>query len=190
MKTGLFFGSFNPVHIGHLILANSMLEQANLDEVWFVISPQNPFKKKGNLLHEHDRLHMVRLAIADNSRFRASDIEFRMPQPSYTADTLAYLSDKHPTRQFFLIIGEDNLPNFPKWKNSEFMLENYGLLVYPRKGAKASPLPEHPNVQLVEAPEVDISATFIRKAIQKGKSIQYLVHQDVEVYIKSKKFYE
>ncbi|MEM1135205.1 MAG: nicotinate (nicotinamide) nucleotide adenylyltransferase [Bacteroidota bacterium] len=189
MKIGLFFGSFNPVHVGHLILANTMVENANLDQVWFVVSPQNPFKKKGNLLHEFDRFTMVRQAIADNPKFNATDVEFHMPKPSYTADTLAWLSDKYPHHQFILIIGEDNLKNFPKWKNHEVLLEQYGLLVYPRPKANKSDLLHHPNVRKIDAPQVEISATFIRDTLKKGKSVKYLVPEEVEAFIKLKKFY-
>ncbi len=189
MKAGLFFGSFNPVHIGHLIIASTMAENADLDQVWFVVSPQNPFKNKKNLLHEFDRLYMVRQAIADNPRFNATDIEFNMPKPSYTIDTLAWLSDKYPQNQFRLIVGEDNLHSFYRWKNHEQILQRFGLLVYPRPHAKPSTVLQHENVRMVEAPQVDISATFIRKAIQNGRSIKYLVPEEVEAYINLKRFY-
>lgn len=190
MKVGLFFGSFNPIHVGHLILANAMVENAELDQVWFVVSPQNPFKRKNNLLHEFDRFSMVRQAIADNPKFNASDIEFQMPKPSYTSDTLAWLTDKYPQHQFVLIIGEDNLKNFHKWKNHKNILEHYGLLVYPRPNALKVDLLNHPNVRLIDAPQVEISATFIRNAIKKDKSIKYLVPEEVEAFIKLKKFYK
>ncbi|MBX2841524.1 MAG: nicotinate-nucleotide adenylyltransferase [Flammeovirgaceae bacterium] len=190
MKIGLFFGSFNPIHIGHLIIANSVVEYANLNQVWFVVSPQNPFKKSSNLLHEQDRLTMVRQAISDNPKLNATDIEFGMPKPSYTVDTLTYLTDKYPKHEFRLIIGEDNLKNFPKWKNSEIILEHYGLLVYPRKDAEASELANHPNVHFFEAPQIEISATFIRKMIRQNKSVKYLVHEDVEAFIHLKKFFQ
>ncbi len=190
MKIGLFFGSFNPIHIGHLIIANTMANHRDIDQVWFVVSPQNPFKKKSSLLHEFDRLHMVRLAIDDNPLLNATDIEFQMPKPSYTADTLAYLSDKYPSYQFKLIMGEDNLKYFHKWKNHEVVLNDYGLLVYPRPHAET---PEawqnHPNIISIEAPEVDISATFIRKAVSEGRSIRYLVPDAVEDYARSKGFF-
>ena len=189
MKIGLFFGSFNPIHIGHLIIANTMAERADIEQVWFVISPQNPFKKKSNLLHEFDRLHMVRLAIADNPKLNASDIEFNMPKPSYTIDTLAYLSSKYPQHQFRVIIGQDNLKGFHKWKNHDVLIEDYGFLVYPRPDAKETQWDTHQNVQLIDAPEVDISATFIRNALKEGKSIKYLVHDDVISYLQGKKLY-
>lgn len=192
MKVGLFFGSFNPIHIGHMIIANTMVEHGDLDQVWFVVSPQNPLKKRATLLHEFDRYDMVRLAIADNNKLNVTDVEFHMPKPSYTADTLAYLTDKHPNVTFSLIMGEDNLKSFHKWKNYEHILENYGLLVYPRMGDSTKELPalvEDADVKLIEAPLVDISATFIRDALKKNKSIRYLVNSDVENFIKAKKFY-
>ena len=189
MEIGLFFGSFNPIHNGHLIIAQSVLENAGLDEVWYVVSPQNPLKKNKSLLHEFDRLDMVRLAIDDNERFRASDVEFHMPRPSYTIDTLVYLREKHPLKKFRLIIGGDNLAIFPKWKNSQAILREFGLIVYPRSGSISGDLMEHPNVMTIEAPLMNISATFIRKCIREEKSIRYLVPQKVEDYIRSKKLF-
>lgn len=190
MKVGLFFGSFNPIHIGHLIIANIMLESTDLEEVWFVVSPQNPFKKNKSLLHEFDRFDMVKLAIQDNYKFRVSDVEFHMPRPSYTVDTLAYLQDKYPANQFSLIIGEDNLEQFHRWKNYSQILEYYGLYVYQRIGAVKTDLTSHPKVKMVEAPLLEISATFIRSCVKQGRSIKYLVPERVEEYIKQKKFYE
>ncbi|WP_200974337.1 nicotinate (nicotinamide) nucleotide adenylyltransferase [Echinicola sp. 20G] len=187
MKVGLFFGSFNPIHIGHLIIANVMQDSTDLDEVWFVVSPQNPFKQRKALLHEFDRLRMVELAIEGNYHFRAMDVEFHMPKPSYTVDTLTYLKDKHPQHDFKLIIGGDNLTHFHKWKNSDQILEQYGLYVYPRPGESVDY--DHPNVKHVEAPLIDISATFIRKSIEEGKSVTYLLPPLVEDYIKGKKFF-
>lgn len=189
MKIGLFFGSFNPIHIGHMIIANIMAEHTDLEQVWFVVSPQNPFKKNNSLLHEHDRYTMVEKAIYGNYNLRVTDIEFRMPRPSYTVDTLAYLTDKHPKHEFKLIIGEDNLKNFPKWKNYKVILDEYGLYVYPRPGAVLSDIHEHPNVIKVDAPLLDISATFIRKCVQEQKSITYLVPGDVERFILDKKLF-
>lgn len=189
MKIGLFFGSFNPIHTGHLIIANAMVEDTDLQRVWFVVSPHNPFKSAKSLLHEFDRLDMVRLAIEDNASFEATDIEFRMPRPSYTVDTLAWLSDKYPQHQFKLIVGEDNLSSFPKWKNSSVILDQWGLYVYPRPGAEPSVLRTHANVQVVEAPLVDISATYIRRRLQQNKNIRYLVHPKVEEHIRIRRFY-
>ncbi|MDW7695078.1 nicotinate (nicotinamide) nucleotide adenylyltransferase [Flammeovirgaceae bacterium SG7u.111] len=189
MDIGLFFGSFNPIHIGHLIIANTMAEYADLDQVWFVVSPQNPHKKSNSLLHEFDRMQMVRLAISDNAKFHATDIEFRMPRPSYTVDTLTYLSEKYPKHKFNLILGEDNLKNFPKWKNHQVILDNYGLLVYPRPGSEKTEVSSLPQVKMIDAPKVDISATFIRNAIKQNKSIRYLVHEEAIDYINSKNLY-
>lgn len=189
MKIGLFFGSFNPIHVGHLIIANTMVEDADIERVWFVVSPLNPFKSSKSLLHEFDRLDMVEMAIVDNFDLEVSDVEFHMPKPSYTVDTLAYLSDKYPQHDFKLIIGEDNLGQFPKWKNSQVILEQYGLYVYPRPNAKESDIREHPNVQMVAAPILDISATFIRKRVKAYKSIRYLVPDKVAEHISIRKFY-
>jgi len=190
MKIGLFFGSFNPIHIGHLIIANTMAETTDLDEVWFVVSPQNPFKKNQSLLHEFDRYDMVSAAISDNPIFRVSDIEFNLPKPSYTIDTLAYLSDKHPQNSFVLIIGEDNLAQFTNWKNYEQILNQYELYVYPRPNSTNSNLRNHPKVKLVGAPLLEISATYIRSLVKQEKSIRYLVSKEVEELIVSRKYYQ
>ncbi|WP_205501681.1 nicotinate (nicotinamide) nucleotide adenylyltransferase [Rufibacter psychrotolerans] len=191
MRVGLLFGSFNPIHIGHLILANYMATNTTLDTVWLVVSPQNPFKPSSSLLHEFDRLQMVRLAIADNAELGVTDIEFRMPKPSYTIDTLTYLQERYPTYQFALIMGEDNLATFHKWKNYEEILDHYEVLVYPRPGSAKAPdaISNHPRVQLVPAPLLDISATFIRKCLKAGKSTRYLLAEPVEEYITAKKLY-
>jgi nicotinate-nucleotide adenylyltransferase len=189
MTIGLFFGSFNPIHSGHLIIAQVMLQQARLDKVWFVVSPQNPFKRNQNLLHEFDRLDLVRAAIDDNPAFEATDVEFAMPRPSYTIDTLTYLTQRHPSYRFQLIIGQDNLPSFPKWKNYKQILDQYGLLVYPRPNATPSELSYHPQVRQMEAPMMDISATFIRKSVQKGHSVRYLVPDPVNEIIESRKYF-
>lgn len=190
MRIGLFFGSFNPIHIGHLVIADVMADQTDLDEVWFVVSPLNPFKSSSTLLHEFDRLKMVELAIADNYKFRASDVEFNMPRPSYTADTLGYLSDKFPQHEFKLIIGEDNLLHFHKWKNHMAILESFGLYVYPRPQVDRSKIKiNHDNIRYVDSPMLDISATFIRSSIRNEHSVQYLLPQTVVDYIKLKKFY-
>ena len=189
MNVGLFFGSFNPIHSGHLIIANIMMETTDLDEIWFVVSPQNPFKRRGSLLHEFDRIDMVNQAIYDNYNMRSSDIEFSMPKPSYTIDTLTNLSSKHTNKKFSLIIGEDNLSHFPKWKSSDQLLQNYQLYVYPRPNVQPSKLHSHPNVKMVEAPLIDISATFIRRCIQSDLSIKYLVPEAVEEIIMARRFY-
>ncbi len=189
MKIGLFFGSFNPIHIGHLIIANTMVMNTDLEEVWMIVSPQNPLKKNNNLLHEFDRYEMVSLAIQDNLKLKVSDVEFHMPKPSYTIDTLTVLSEKHPQHEFVLIIGEDNLAAFSKWKNYDKILEFYKLYVYPRPNAETSELTTHPNVKFISAPLLDISATFIRNAIKENKSIRYLVTEPVENYIYKNQFY-
>lgn len=189
MVTGLFFGSFNPIHVGHLIIAQTVLESASLHDLWFIVSPQNPLKKNKNLLHEFDRLQMVRLAIEDNNRFFASDVEFHMPRPSYTIDTLTYLREKHPSREFRLIIGGDNLAIFPKWKNSQKILDEFGLIVYPRPGNESNQTPGYTGITFVEAPLMSISATFIRNLISNEKSAKYLVPEKVLEYIQSKKLY-
>jgi nicotinate-nucleotide adenylyltransferase len=189
MKVGLLFGSFNPVHTGHLILANYMASNTDLSQVWLVVSPQNPLKLSKSLLPEFDRLHMVSLAIDDNPLLSFSDIEFKMPRPSYTIDTLTYLQEKYPSYQFVLLIGEDNLENFPKWKNYERILEFYEVYVYPRLGTVPSDLLHHRKVSLLPAPWLDLSATFIRDCIKRGKSIRYLVPEAVERYIAIKKLY-
>jgi nicotinate-nucleotide adenylyltransferase len=189
MKIGLFFGSFNPIHVGHLIIANTMAENTDLDQVWFVVSPQNPFKKANSLLHEFDRLDMVKMAIDDNYKLKATDIEFNLPKPSYTIDTLTYIQEKFSQHEFRLIIGGDNLSQFKRWKNYEQILEYYGLYVYPRPNSEISGLEEHPNVTMVEAPLLDISATFIRNSIKDHKSVRYLVPREVEEYIIRKKFF-
>ena len=189
MDVGLFFGSFNPIHTGHLIIAQTVLDAAHLKEVWFIVSPQNPFKKAGNLAHEFDRLRMVELAIEDNWQFRASDIEFHMPRPSYTADTLAWLSDRHPEHKFRVIMGADNLRNFSNWKNHEVILEQYGLVVYPRPGYDLSVIQEHPKVQRMEAPLMDISATHIRNLVTQDIRPRYLLAEPVIDYIFAKGLY-
>jgi nicotinate-nucleotide adenylyltransferase len=190
MKVGLFFGSFNPIHVGHLIVANVMATTTDLEQVWFVVSPQNPFKKNKSLLHEFDRLDMVEKAIADNHKFKATDIEFSMPKPSYTIDTLIRLQEKYPQHEFKLIIGGDNLAQFPNWKNHEQILEYFGLYVYPRPNAAPSDLEKHPKVKFVNAPSLDISATFIRECLKNGQSIRYMTPEVVEEFIIRKNFYQ
>jgi nicotinate-nucleotide adenylyltransferase len=189
MKIGLFFGSFNPIHIGHLILAQAILDKSEIDKIWFIVSPQNPFKKKTTLLHEFDRIDMIRAAINENTSFEASDIEFNLKKPSYTVDTLVHLIAKYPQHDFSLIMGEDNLENFHKWKNSDYILENHDLLVYPRPKSKKHQLSDTSRVKMIEAPVLDISATYIRKSIQNGKSIRYMVVNEVEELIKSRRYY-
>lgn len=174
-RTGLFFGSFNPVHVGHMIIANYMATRTELDEVWLVVSPQNPFKKAGSLARDHDRLHLVELAIGDTPRLRASNVEFGLPKPSYTIDTLAVLREKHPDRAFSLLMGGDNLATLPKWKNAEIILRDYDIHVYNRPGEEAGPLQDHSRVTFHEAPLMHLSATYVRRAIREGRSVRYLV---------------
>jgi nicotinate-nucleotide adenylyltransferase len=189
-KIGLFFGSFNPIHVGHMIIANIMAENTDLNKVWFVVSPQNPFKQSGGLLHEFDRYDMVKAAIADNYKLEVSDVEFRMPKPSYTIDTLTVLSEKFSGKEFKVIMGEDNLPSFSKWKNHDQILEQYGLYVYPRPDVTNSDLKRHHQVKMVDAPLLDISATYIRNCIKNNKSIRYLVPEPVEEMIRLRHFYK
>ncbi len=166
-----------------------MAEGSDLDKVWFVVSPQNPFKPSKGLLHEQDRYDMVRAAIYDNYKLEVSDIEFHLPKPSFTIHTLVHLKERHPDKEFKVIIGEDNLESFTKWKNYERIIEDHGLYVYPRPSAQPSELKQHPNVKFVEAPLLDISATFIRSCIRNGKSVRYLVADPVEEMIRTKGFY-
>lgn len=176
--------------MGHLIIANLMVETTDLKKVWFIVSPQNPFKASKGLLHEFDRFDMVRAAIHDNYNLEVSDIEFSLPKPSYTIHTLVHLKEKFPEKDFKVIIGEDNLDGFTRWKNHERILEGYGLYVYPRPGAQLSELKMHPNVTFVEAPMLDISATFIRNCIRNNQSVRYLVPDVVEEMIRAKGFYK
>ena len=189
MKIGLFFGSFNPIHIGHLIIANTMATATDLEQVWFVVSPQNPFKKNNSLLHEFDRLDMVEKAIADNTQLKATDVEFSMPKPSYTIDTLVRLQEKFPQHTFKLVIGEDNLAQFKNWKNHAAILQFYGLYVYPRPNATPHDFASHPAIKFIAAPLLDISATHIRDCIKNNRSIRYMVLDIVEEMISRKKFY-
>lgn len=191
MKIGLFFGSFNPIHVGHLAIADVMANQTDLDQVWFIVSPQNPLKKSKSLLQAYDRLKMVDLAIADNYKFKSSNVEFSMPIPSFTADTLAFLTDGHKEHEFVLIIGEDNLVHFHKWKNYQSILDHYGLYVYPRPNVNKEKIKvSHDHIKFIDAPMMDISATFIREAIRNNHSIQYLLPEPLIDFIRLKKFYQ
>jgi nicotinate-nucleotide adenylyltransferase len=189
MRIGLFFGSFNPVHIGHMALANYMLRYTEMQEVWFVVSPQNPLKTKAQLLDQNQRLALVNIAIDDYPGMRSSNIEFRLPQPSYTIHTLAHLKEKFPEHEFSLIIGQDNLLTFPKWKNYEEILREFQVYVYPRPGCDKSDLEEHPHVHLTDAPLMDISASFIRKAIREKKNIRFFLPAKVWEEIDTMNFY-
>lgn len=189
MKIGLFFGSFNPVHIGHLIIANYMATQTDLERVWLVVSPHNPFKPKKTLARDHDRLHLVRLGIGDNPRLEASNVEFSLPKPSYTVDTLAVLREKYPEREFALIMGGDNLATLHSWKNYEQILAHHDIYVYQRPGIDLGPLTEHERVRICPAPMLDLSATYIRECIRAGKSVRYLVPEAVWEYLDGSQLY-
>jgi nicotinate-nucleotide adenylyltransferase len=190
MKAGLFFGSYDPVHIGHLAIANYMVEYGGIDQLWFVVSPHNPFKKQENLLDDSQRLEMVRLAIAGDQRFVACDIEFKLPKPSYTINTLEYLSEEYPKYQFIPIMGSDNYVNISQWKDYQILANNYHFLVYPRPGfaIDASTLPF--NFRLVEAPLIEISSTFIRKAIAEKHDVRHFLPPSVHKYIEEMAFYK
>lgn len=189
MKIGLFFGSFNPIHIGHMIIANFMATQTDLDQVWMVVSPQNPLKKKSTLAKDYDRLHLVHLATEDNDMLRPSDIEFSLPKPSYTIDTLTYLKEKHPSYEFVLIMGGDNLATLHKWKNFELLLRDYSIYLYKRPNYTTEVDLDLNKVEFFEAPLLDISATYIRKCVKKGKSIRYLVPEPVHKYLEEQPIY-
>lgn len=189
-KTGLFFGSFNPVHIGHMIIANYLLANSDLKEVWMVVSPHNPHKEKKSLAKDYDRLHLLNLAIGDNLRLKASDIEFSLPKPSYTIDTLTYAKEKYPDKTFVLIMGSDNLATLHKWKNYETILKYYEIYVYNRPGYEKGELSDHPRVTYMESPLLDISASYIRKQCKEGNSIQYLVPDKVYDYLNEVPIYK
>ena len=192
MKIGLFFGSYNPIHVGHLIIANHMVEFSDLDEVWFVVTPHNPFKKKQSLLEDHHRYQLVQEATYDYPKLKTSNIEFALPQPNYTINTLVHLFEKYPQHQFSLIMGQDNLRSFHKWKNHKEILENHELYVYPRIGIEKDvpDLLSHAKVHLTEAPIVEISATFIRKAIKENKNVRALMPERAWKYMDEMNFYK
>jgi nicotinate-nucleotide adenylyltransferase len=192
MKIGLYFGTYNPIHVGHMIIANHMAEFADLDQVWMVVTPHNPLKKKATLLDDHHRLQMVYLATEDYPKIKPSDIEFKLPQPNYTVNTLVHLQEKYPTHEFSLIMGEDNLKTLHKWKNYEVILDHYDIYVYPRISEEAENigLKSHPKVHIIDAPIVEISSTFIRNSIKQGKNIQPLLPSKVWEYIDHNNFYK
>jgi nicotinate-nucleotide adenylyltransferase len=191
MKIGLYFGTFNPIHVGHLIIANHMVEHTDLDQIWMVVTPHNPLKKKSTLLDDYHRLQMVHLATEDFPKLKPSDIEFKLSQPNYTVNTLVHLEEKYPSHKFSLIMGEDNLKSFHKWKNYEAILAHHDIYVYPRISAEAenSEFKNHPKIHLIDAPVVEISSTFIRDNIKKGKNIQPLLPTKVWQYIDHNNFY-
>jgi nicotinate-nucleotide adenylyltransferase len=188
MRVGLYFGSFNPIHHGHLMIASHIMVDIEFDQVWFVVSPQNPFKSNNTLLNEYQRLHLVRLAIEDDPRFRVTDIEFRLPKPSYTSDTLSYLKDEYPQHEFSVILGSDSLMNFEKWKNYSHILESYRLYVYERPGFLVrTDLPG--DIVHCRAPLLEISSTKIRSLVAKGNSIRYFVPESVREEIEKSHYY-
>jgi nicotinate-nucleotide adenylyltransferase len=189
MKIGLLFGSFNPIHIGHLIIANYMANHTDLDKVWLVVSPQNPLKKYGDLINTYDRLEMARLATDNSDNLSVSDIELKLPQPSYTIDTLTLLKEKYPEHEFALIMGSDNLVSLHKWKNYKLILRDYQIYVYPRPGYENTDLATHPSVHITMTPLMELSATFIRKSIAEKKSVQFFVPDPVLKFIESKGLY-
>lgn len=191
-KVGLYFGTFNPIHTGHLIIANYLVEFSELDEVWMVVTPHNPFKKKSSLLENHHRLEMVYRACEDYPKLKPSDIEFGLPQPNYTVNTLIQLEEKYPDLEFALIMGEDNLKSFHKWKNYEVILERYSIFVYPRisDGLVESDFLSNANIKRVPAPIIELSSTFIRKAIKEGKNIRPMLPEKVWEYLDKMNFYK
>lgn len=188
MHIGLFFGSFNPVHTGHLIIANCALQHTDVDKVWFVLSPHNPLKESHSLLNEYDRLHLLQVATEDNPDFKASNVEFSLPRPSFTIDTLTYLREKFPYEQFSIIMGSDSYANLPRWKNWEQLVQRCRFLVYPRPGFEVTPYP-NTEVTLFQAPLLEISATYIRKQILDNKSIRYLTLDAVVRHIEENNYY-
>ena len=188
-RVGLLFGSFNPIHTGHLILANFMATHTDLDAVWLVVSPQSPFKVGQELLPEQERYALVELAIAGNDRLRVLDTEFTMPKPSYTIDTLDELRRRHPAHQFILLMGQDNLAGLPRWKEAARLTSDYDIYVYPRTGTEAVAVTPRPGLRIVAAPLLDISATFIRECVRDGKSIRYLVPAAVEARIWARSYW-
>lgn len=194
-KIGLYFGTFNPIHVGHLIIANHIVEFSELDEVWFVVTPHNPLKKKKTLLEDHHRLAMIRIAVEDYPKLKASNVEFDLPQPNYTVNTLAHLEEKYPGQNFCLIMGEDNLKGLQKWKNYEVILERYSIYVYPRISEEIphNPLLNreiHAQVNIVDAPIIELSSTFIRNGIKSGKNIRPMLSEAVWKYLDEMNFYK
>ena len=191
MKIGLYFGTFNPIHIGHLIIANHMAEFSNLDQIWMVVTPHNPLKKKSTLLDDYHRLQMVHLATEDFPKIKPSDIEFKLLQPNFTVNTLVHLEEKYPNYEFSLIMGEDNLKSFHKWKNYEIILAHHEIYVYPRLSVEEDvlKLKNHPKIHFVAAPVVEISSTFIRENIKNGKNVKPLLSSKVWEYIDHNNFY-
>ena len=188
MKIGLYFGSFNPIHCGHLIIASHVADSGLVDQVWLVVSPHNPLKKENGLLNEYHRLHLVQLAIEDDNRLKASDIEFKLPKPSYTIDTLIYLKEKYPQHEFSIVMGSDSFQNLPKWKNAVTLQRDYRFIIYNRPGFS---IPENHGAMLhvLDAPLLDISATAIRRLIKEKKSVRYLLTEPVRIEIEENNYY-
>lgn len=191
MKIGLYFGTFNPIHVGHMIIANHLAEETDLEQIWMVVTPHNPHKQKNTLLDDYQRLHLVRLATDDYPKIKPSDIEFKLPQPNYTVNTLAHLIERFPQHEFALIMGEDNLKSFPKWKNYEHILQHHDIYIYPRisEGEANSEFKNHPRIHIIEAPIVEISSTFIRESIKNKKNIRPLLPHSVWEYVDHNNFY-
>lgn len=190
LLTGLFFGSYNPIHVGHLVIANYMATFSGLKEVWLVVSPHNPLKQKSGLANMYDRLEMAKLATENAPQIKVSDIEFKLPQPSYTIDTLAHLKERYPEKEFVLIMGADNLSSLKKWKNFEVLLKDYSIYVYPRPEADVSEWKDHPSITFTDTPQMEISSTFIRKAIKENKNVQFFVPDNVLAFIEQKSMYK
>lgn len=192
MKIGLYFGTFNPIHIGHFIIANHLVEYSDLGQVWFVVTPQSPFKVKNSMLDNHHRLEMVYRATKDYPKLRPSNIEFGLPQPNYTINTLVYLQEKYPEHQFALIMGEDNLKSFHKWKNYELILEGHDIYIYPRlsEGHIETQFNSHPKIHHVDAPIMELSSTFIRNSIKEGKNVRPMLPEHVWKYLDEMNFYK
>ncbi|KWW29201.1 MAG: nicotinate-nucleotide adenylyltransferase [bacterium P3] len=189
-RVGLFFGSFNPIHVGHLIIANTFVERTDLDEVWFVVSPQNPMKQQQSLLADYHRVEMVRRAVEGNDKLRVCDAELHLPTPSYTVLTLAHLGEHYRDKEFALIMGGDNLASLDRWRNFEFILEHYMIYVYPRPGYTECALQKHPHVRMVDVPMMDVSSSDVRQRIRNGESVQYLLTEPVHRYLREMHFYE
>ena len=189
-KVGIYSGSFNPIHHGHIMLANYLVEFSDLDELWFVVTPQNPLKKKEDLLDDDERLKMVQLAIGEDSRFFVSDIEMHLPTPSYTINTLTALSEQHPDCEFVFICGMDSLQNFKNWREYQRILDNYEILVFPREGYDGGELLNYPSVTVLKTPILEISSTFIRQCVKEGRDVRHFMPEKAFLYMKENRFYE